>query len=592
MINRSLFHSCLIFSLTLFHLIDAGCTCGVVAGKASFDGRPFSWKNRDWNFKHQGVCFESGGKYKFIGLGDNGTSTMMGLNTEGLALGNSTVSDLNVSGGNNKGVMDWLLENCSTVDECRTAFDEATRGVANHYNNGTSGHPSFTLPIIGKEGKAIYVEVGSRTKVRDENNSLVPAYFEYDPLDCGPSFVRKYEAVARANNTHRNSGGHDDQSTGGNRYYEARDHLHNAVIRDGIFDNDPLDNSGVTLAEMFQVSRWGNPGYNNGNCRDMSLCTMIAHGIKKGENPKIAVMWSAVYKPDYVPYVPMWVDLGINGDIPMRVDRGSDAERLSYQCHRIYQKKDANDYDQYINARIIPMESNFIQAVTDARERWIKNGYVYAEAKRIANECVETSYKTIKTLADKAQSSPRNLNKTPIITEITANVQGNVVTFSHNANDPDGSIQTVYWEFGDGETVNEANPTHTYSAVGTYLAMCRVIDNDGSRNSRWKYVTVGGVDISVTGLEKNVPSKLVSCIPTNNTISFTVQLNNHGAYSLYVYNSKGQQLWKHRGTRSSAGFFKVDWQRKNTSLPIGNTICFAKFIHNGEQNIRKFAITH
>lgn len=70
----------------------------------------------------------------------------MGLNTEGLALGNSTVRDLSVSGGNNKAVMDWLLENCSTVDECRTAFDEATRGVANHYNNGTRGHPSFILP--------------------------------------------------------------------------------------------------------------------------------------------------------------------------------------------------------------------------------------------------------------------------------------------------------------------------------------------------------------------------------------------------------------------------------------------------------------
>jgi hypothetical protein len=588
--KASLFISCIISTLLFYQSIDSGCTCGVVAGKASFDGRPFSWKNRDWDFQYQGVCFESDGKYKFVGLGDNGTSTMMGLNTEGLALGNSTVSDLNVSGGNNKGVMDWLLENCATVDECRTAFDEATRGVADHYNNGTSGHPSFTLPIIGKEGKAIYVEVGSQTKVRDENDDLVPAYFEYDPLDCGPDFVRKYDVVARANNTHKNSGGHDDQTTGGNRYYEARDHLHNAVIRDGIFDNDPLDNTGVTLAEMFQVSRFGNPGYDNCNCRDMSLCTMIAHGINDGENPKIAVMWSAVYKADYVPYVPVWVDLGIQGDIPMRVDRGNDAERLSYQCHRIYQEKDANDYDQYINARFIPMETNFIQAVTDARERWFEQGYVYAEAKRIADECVETSYWTVKTLADQAQSSPRNLNETPLITEITADVQNNSVTFSHNGTDPDGSIQSVYWEFGDGETSSEASPTHNYSSDGTYLVMCRVIDNDGSRNSRWKYVPVGGVHISVATLHANRISKLVSCTPSNNNVSFTLQLNKSGNYSLYVFNTKGQQLWTHHGSKENAGYFKVAWNCDNPNYQIGNKVYIAKLIHNGNQSVLKFTV--
>ena len=46
----------------LFHTIYASCTCGVVAGKVSFDGRPFAWKNRDWDFQYQGVCYESDGK--------------------------------------------------------------------------------------------------------------------------------------------------------------------------------------------------------------------------------------------------------------------------------------------------------------------------------------------------------------------------------------------------------------------------------------------------------------------------------------------------------------------------------------------------
>ncbi len=563
---------CILISITLYHTIYARCTVGVVAGEASFDGRPIAFKNRDYTFAYQGVVYVSSGTYKYIGIGNSGSSALMGLNEKGVGLGNSVMDDLN-GGAGNVTCMDWLLKNCTTVDECRTALENDT------YSGST---PSFSLPIVGMNGKTYHIEKGAN-------------YYEYDPLDYGPSEVRKYAVIVRTNNGHMNNDGSDDETTGGKRYYEARDHLHNAVIKNGIFDSDPADTSGVTLAEVFQTLRWGNPGYEggwtdptSGNCNGTSLSTMIVHGVNQNEDPKIAVMWSTVYKADYIAFVPVWVEIGIQGDFPTRIVVGNDAQGLSYQAHRIYNEKDENDYDQYVNTRYIPMETNFIQAVSDARERWAENGFVYEEAKRMCDESVETTYWTLKTMADQAQSNPRDLNETPLITEINEDVQNNTATLSHNASDPDGTIDSAYWEFGDGQTSIEDNPTHVYSSEGTYLVMCRVIDNEGSRNSRWKYITVGGVDISVAGLSTKTPSGLLNCIPSGQNVSFIIQLNRSGEYRISVYNLRGQQVWDYSSSRNSGGIFNVNWNCNNSRL--GNKVYIAKYVHNVKQSVQKFTI--
>ena len=45
--------------------------------------------------------------------------------------------------------------------------------------------------------------------------------------------------------------------------------------------------------------------------------------------------------------------------------------------------------------------------------------------------------------------------------------------------DPDGVISTYHWDFGDLNTSTEANPTHTYTDYGTYLAVLTVTDDNG-----------------------------------------------------------------------------------------------------------------
>ena len=61
---------------------------------------------------------------------------------------------------------------------------------------------------------------------------------------------------------------------------------------------------------------------------------------------------------------------------------------------------------------------------------------------------------------------------------------GNAVQFSSaGSNDPDGTIQSFSWSFGDGGTSTQANPSHSYAAAGTYTVTLTVTDNDGATAS-------------------------------------------------------------------------------------------------------------
>jgi PKD repeat protein len=58
------------------------------------------------------------------------------------------------------------------------------------------------------------------------------------------------------------------------------------------------------------------------------------------------------------------------------------------------------------------------------------------------------------------------------------------VAFNGTASsDPDGSIASYAWNFGDGSTGTGATPSHAYAGVGTYTVTLTVTDNGGLSNS-------------------------------------------------------------------------------------------------------------
>jgi PKD repeat protein len=56
--------------------------------------------------------------------------------------------------------------------------------------------------------------------------------------------------------------------------------------------------------------------------------------------------------------------------------------------------------------------------------------------------------------------------------------------------DPDGSISSYWWDFGDGATSSGVKISHTYTKVGTYTAKLTVTDNDGAADMATRTITV------------------------------------------------------------------------------------------------------
>jgi PKD repeat protein len=87
------------------------------------------------------------------------------------------------------------------------------------------------------------------------------------------------------------------------------------------------------------------------------------------------------------------------------------------------------------------------------------------------------------------------------------------VQFSSDGSaDPDGTITAYSWQFGDGTTATESDPSKTYTSTGTFTAVLTVTDNDG----------VTASDSVVVTVSNTAPSAVVSATPQSGNFPLTV----------------------------------------------------------------------
>src|SRR2546426_1044878 len=78
----------------------------------------------------------------------------------------------------------------------------------------------------------------------------------------------------------------------------------------------------------------------------------------------------------------------------------------------------------------------------------------------------------------------------PPVAAFTSSCTQLTCSFTSTSSDPDGTIASYAWTFGDGATATTQNPSHTYTAGGTFTVTLTVTDNQSATGSVSHPVTV------------------------------------------------------------------------------------------------------
>jgi hypothetical protein len=298
---KRIFAAALLFCLALLwlpaSLAAEECTTVVVARRATVDGRPLLWKNRDADDIDNEAVYIAGGTYPFVAIisANSTTSTWMGINSAGLAIENSLSSDLEgTSSGQNGSFMKYALQYCATVAEFeQLLFDTNVAGRLTKANYG----------VIDATGAAAIFETGNHT------------FAKYDADD--PS-TAPLGYVVRTNFAFTGDG----SGTGYERYFRAIELVEEGInagvmnhefllrnvardLRNDLIDPYPLPYEGTQEGHSAGYVRT----YYSINRYRTRACAVF-HGVRPDENPLLSTMWVILGEPVCGTAVPLWVHAG------------------------------------------------------------------------------------------------------------------------------------------------------------------------------------------------------------------------------------------------------------------------------------------
>jgi PKD repeat protein len=157
----------------------------------------------------------------------------------------------------------------------------------------------------------------------------------------------------------------------------------------------------------------------------------------------------------------------------------------------------------------------------------------------------------------------------------SANCDGLTCTFSGSgSSDPDGTITSYAWDFGDGGTATGATPQHAFGASGTYTVTLTVTDDSGGTDTASQQVkaSTSSADIAFVGTDvynantKSATVTVPSGTEAGDGLLLTLALNDP---NMTVTPPSG---WQQVGTQTNGTAVSTVWQRVATAGDAGSSV--------------------
>jgi hypothetical protein len=274
------------------------CTLAVVAGKATPDGRPLLWKNRDTtSYRNKMIAF-AGERFKCVALIDaedpQAKEIWAGLNEAGLALMNAQADDLGgpgKDGADNGRFMRIALGRCADAAE----FEALLKATAGTYDL------TANFGVIDAEGGACFFEAApaSYRKFDARDPAVAPfgyivrtnyAYTSPDPLQGG-GFIR----FERASHLFQTARGENRLTVKFILQEAARDLVHEKLHSYPMAAALPAD----AAAPLYIHT-------NDTINRNSSVAAAVFQGAPSRDKAYLATMWVALGQPVTAVALPFW----------------------------------------------------------------------------------------------------------------------------------------------------------------------------------------------------------------------------------------------------------------------------------------------
>jgi hypothetical protein len=281
------------------------CTTAIISGKYTPDGRPLLIKHRDSDFFQNKLVYFTDGKFNYIGLINSqdkeGKEVWGGCNSAGFAIMNSASYNLKGKDDTTKladregEIMKLALQTCQTVDDFENLLKNHTKPLGVEANFG----------VIDADGNAAYFETNNFTYTKFDVN---------DPLVAPNGYLIR---------TNYSFSGEEGKGFGYIRYATTEDLFKIASKNNDLSINFLIEKlsrclshslTGMDLYKFMPKNVKDTSFFNFEDFipRYSSTSTIAVQGIKPGDRPEKATIWTILGFQLASVVIPTWVVGGEN----------------------------------------------------------------------------------------------------------------------------------------------------------------------------------------------------------------------------------------------------------------------------------------